>query len=226
MFTLGYKTPKPRPQSHQKLSSNVLHFRIQPVEQVHALLVHGKHNAATQDQPRQPRQGTAPKGQHALLLEDHGRAADRVPVLLAGLDALHPRLDGVQGLRDKHRHQPGQAAHGKGAHGAELLPRRRVRLGHLLEKGVRAEAGGAVGSLARRRRHEALEEAADAAFARNDGHGVEEPAHPGFGGLFVVDAARQQGRCVSAGRFGRGDCTRSKNVQGRLDALRRRHGQQ
>ncbi|POR36726.1 hypothetical protein TPAR_03079, partial [Tolypocladium paradoxum] len=84
--------------------SNVLHLRVQPIHHVHALLVHGKHNAAAQHQPHQPRQRAAPKRQHALLLEDEGRAARRVAVQRARLGALHARLDRVERLRDEDGH--------------------------------------------------------------------------------------------------------------------------
>lgn len=168
-------------------SLNVLHLRIQLVKQFHALLVHGKHDSTTQHQSRQTRQRTAPKGQNTLLLENHGRTAKRVSVLLTGFDALHTRLDRVQGLRDKHRHQPGETTNGKRAHCAEFFSGSSVRFGHLLEERVGAEAGGAVGGLSSRRGDEALEETADAAFSGDDGDGVEEAAHTGVGGLSVID---------------------------------------
>lgn len=170
------------------LSLDVLLLRIELVHHIHALLIQRKHDTTTHDQPRQPRQGAAPKGQHPFLLEDETSALERVAVHGAGLDALHARLDGVERLGDVDGDEPREAAHGKGADGAELLAGRRVRLGHLLEEGVGAEARGRVGGLPRRRRHEALEEAADAALAGDDGDGVEEAAEAGLGELAVVDA--------------------------------------
>jgi hypothetical protein len=67
----------------------------------------------------------------------------------------------------------------------------------LLEEGVAAEACRAVGGLAQRRGDEALEEAADAALAGDDGDGVEEAAEAGLGGLAVVDAAGRRQWTIS-----------------------------
>lgn len=179
------------------LRSYVLAIGVHAVHKVDALLVHGEDDAAAQDEPRQPRQGAAPEREDALVLEDHGRAAEAVAVHLLGLDALHARLDRVQRLRHVDGDQAGQPAHGERAHGAQLLARRRVRLRHLLEEVVRGEACGAVGGLPRRRGDEALEEASKAALARNDGHGVEEAAHARFGRFSVVDTTA---RCQNNGQ--------------------------
>lgn len=165
----------------------VLALRIYPVHELHALLIHCKHNTAAHDQPHQPRHGAAPKSAHALILQNHARAAKGIAVELLGLDALHARLDRVERLRDKDSHQARQAANGKGAGRAQLLAGRCVGLGDLLEERVGAEAGGAVGRLAQRRGDEALEEATDAALAGDDGDGVEEASHAGRRRLAVVD---------------------------------------
>ena len=179
-----------RPQPHTTLPnpSDILTLRVQPIHQLNALLIHGKHNPATHNQPRQPRQRPAPESQHPLLLEDNARTPERVTIQRAGLDALHARLDGVERLRDVDGDEPRDAAHGEGADRAQLLAGRRVALGQLLERRVGAEARRAVGGLSGGGRHEALEEAADAALARDDGDGVEEAAQAGIGGFAVVDS--------------------------------------
>ena len=57
----------------------------------------------------------------------------------------------------------------------------------MLQERVRAETGRAVGGLSGGRGHKALEEAADAALAGDDGNGVEEALETGLGELAVID---------------------------------------
>lgn len=57
------------------------------------LLVDGKHDSATEDQPRQPRRRPAPEPRNPFLAEDPRRAVERVPVLCPRFERLHPRLD-------------------------------------------------------------------------------------------------------------------------------------
>lgn len=103
-----------------------------------------------------------------------------------------PSLDRIQ----RHRHvdgdDAGQGADAEGADGAQLLAGRHVRLRRLFERRIRAEARRRVGRLPRRRRHEALEEAADALFARDDSTAVQEAAHARLAGLAVVDAVGRE----------------------------------
>lgn len=157
-------------------TSYVLAFWIGLVHQLHALLIHGKHDTTTQDQPDQPRQCPTPERQDTLLLKDHARAAERVAVQRARFNALHARLDGVERLRYIDSDQPSNAAHGKRASRSHLLPWGCVPLGQLLEAIVNREASRAVGGLPRSRGHESLEEAPDATLAGDDGDGVEEAA--------------------------------------------------
>jgi hypothetical protein len=185
------RPPKSIDAGHVSVHLNKLPLRIEPIKYLHALLIHGKHNATRHDQPRQPGQRAAPKRQQPLLLENDGRAPERVAVLLARLDALHSRLDRVQRLRHVHRDQTRNAAHGEGGRRPQLFPGRRVPLGQLLEERVSAEARRAVGRLPRGGGHEALEEAADAALAVDDGDGVQEAAHAGVGRFAVVDAVEK-----------------------------------
>lgn len=199
MYTHSFSTPA------SPYALYIFLLGIEAIHEFHALLVHGEDDATAQHEPRQPRQRAAPEGQHALVLEDQGRAPRAVPVDLPRLDALHARLDGVERLGDGDGDGPGDAADAKGGDGAELLPRRRVRLGQLLQRRVAAEAHGAVGALAGRRGHEALEEAAQAPLARDDGHGVQEAAEPRVRGLAVVDERRLDGLGGRDGEQGLGD---------------------
>lgn len=194
--------PYPHPVSfhpvQQRISSNpslqIPVLRIQPIHKLHTLLIHGEHNTATQHQPSQPRHGPAPERQDALVLEDQRGAPQAVPVDVAGLDALHAGLDGVEGLGGEDGDGAGDAADAERGHGAELLPGRRVRrLGQLLEAGVAPEADGAVGRLPHGRGHQALEEPAQAPLPRDDGYRVEEPPHPRVRLLALVDERRLDG---------------------------------
>lgn len=169
---------------------DVLPVWIKPVHRFHTLLVHGEHNTTAQNQTRQARHGTRPEGQDTLLLEYTRSTDEAVLVLCPRFDRLHSSLDRIQ----RHRHvdgdDAGQGADAEGADGAQLLAGRHVRLRRLFERRIRAEARRRVGRLPRRRRHEALEEAADALFARDDGTAVQEAAHARLAGLAVVDDLR------------------------------------
>lgn len=115
---------------------DILSLRVEPVKQIHALLVHGKHNTTTQNQSRQPRQRTAPESQNTLLLKDNAGAPERVAIKLLGLNTLHSRLDRIQRLSDVDGDQTRNTAHRKGSDSTELLPGRRVAFGQLLEGGI------------------------------------------------------------------------------------------
>lgn len=162
-------------------SLDILHLRVQLAHELHALLVHGKDNTTAHDQPRQPRQSTAPKGQDTLLLKDHACALERVSVHLTRLDTLHSRLDGVERLGHIDGNETCETTHGKSSDGTEFLAGRGVGFGELLEESVGAESGGRVGGLASCRGDETLEEAAETAFASDDGDGVEEAAKSRLG---------------------------------------------
>lgn len=177
-------------------SLNVLPLGVEPVHQLHALLVHSEDNSATHDQSCQAWQSTTPERQDAFLLEDDASAAERVAVQLACLDALHARLDGVEWLSHIDCDKTSDTAHGKGTHGAHLLSGGGVSLCQLLQRIVNGETGGAVCSLACRRGNEALEEAADATLARDHGDGVEEAAKAGIGGFAVVNSTVRANKSV------------------------------
>ena len=171
------------------IRSDIPPLRIQPIQALHRLLIHGKDDTTTQHQPRQPWQRAGPEDADPLLAE-HAAGTDKgVAILGARGEALHPRLDRVQRLGHVDGDQAGGAAEGEGRQRPEPLARRHVRLGQLPERRVGAEAGRRVGRLPRRRRHEALEEAAEPAVARDDAAAVEEAAHPWVGGFAVVDSA-------------------------------------
>lgn len=122
------------------------------------------------------------------MFEDHGRTAECVPVGGFGVGALHARLDGVEGLGDDDGDESGDTAHGEGADRSEFLAGGGVALGELFEGRVGGETHRAVGGLSGGGGDESLEEAADAAFAPDDGDGVEEASEAGFGGFPVVDS--------------------------------------
>lgn len=122
------------------------------------------------------------------MLEDSRCALEAISIGLMRFDTLHARLDRVERLCNKHGDQTGQTTNGKGPHGAELLARCGVRLGHLLEEVVGCEACRAVGGLSGGRGGKTLEETSDASLAGDDGDGVEEATQPRLGGLAVVDS--------------------------------------
>lgn len=169
----------------------VLPLRIDPVHQLHALLVHGKDNTTAHDQSRQSRERAAPEGKDTLLLEDDAGATERVSVQLARLNTLHARLDRVERLGHIDSDEARNASHSEGARRAHLLPWRGVALGELLQSVVYRETGSAVRRLARRRGHEALEETPYAAFTCDDRNCMEEAAEAGLGRFAVVDAGRR-----------------------------------
>lgn len=112
-----------------------------------------------------------------------------IPILLPRLDALHARLDRVQGLRDIHRHHARHGADAECRGRAEFFPGRDVRLRELPQGGVYAEAGSRVCRLARGGGDEPGEEGGGPALAEDEAGAVEEAAHARVGALAVVDEA-------------------------------------
>lgn len=104
--------------------------------------VHGKGDAAAQDQPDQPGHGTAPEDPESFLSEHPAGANESITILGPGLDALHPRLDRVERLSDVDGHQARGGSEPKRRQCPQPLARRHVRLGELAEHGVGPEAGG------------------------------------------------------------------------------------
>ena len=190
---LAAGTDRPLQKIIRPAALDILLLRVKFVHKVHALLVDGEDDAAAHDEAGEAGQGAAPEGEQALVAEDEGGAAEAVAVDAPGVDALHARLDRVQGLGGEDGDGAGQAADTERGHDAELLPRRRVRLGQLLQRRVAPEPHGGVGGLPRGGGHQALEEAAQPALAGDDGHGVEEAAHARVGALPVVDQRRLDG---------------------------------
>lgn len=176
--------------SPDKSTLNILPVWIKFIHSFHALLVHCEDNTTAQNQARQTWQRARPESQHTFLLEDTRGADETVLVLLPRFYRLHTRLDRVQRHRHVHRDDASQPSDAERAHGAQLLARRHVRLCHLPQRRVRAEARRRVGGLARRRRHEALEKAPDTLLARDHRGAVQEAAHARLAGFAVVDELR------------------------------------
>lgn len=87
-----------------------------------------------------------------------------------------------------HSDNTSHSANPKSTDRPKFFARRNVTLRNLLQAGITAESNGRVGSLTQRGGQEALEEASDAFFARDDRGSVEEALHSGVCGFSVVDA--------------------------------------
>ena len=76
-------------------------LRVELLEQVHGLLVHGEHNATAEDQPTQPGHCTTPKLEETFVLEDLDSAVNAVIVQSSGINAMHARLDSIDWLSSR-----------------------------------------------------------------------------------------------------------------------------
>jgi hypothetical protein len=73
-------------------------LRVELLEQVHGLLVHGEYNATTEDEPAQSGDCTTPQLEETFVLEDLDSTVNAVLVQSSGINALHARLDSIDWL--------------------------------------------------------------------------------------------------------------------------------
>lgn len=107
-----------------------------------------------------------------------------------GFEALHPRLDRVEWHGRVDSNNTCHRTQREGCQRTQFLSGSDITFSELFETRVCAKSDGAVRGLARRRRHETLEESSESLLTGNDRRAVDEPTHPGIRALPVIDELR------------------------------------
>jgi hypothetical protein len=92
---------------------DVFLLRVELLQQVHGLLVHGEHNATAEDQPTKSGDCTTPQLEETFVLEDLDSTVNAVLVESSGINTLHTCLDSIDWLSSVDGDDAGSTSYGE-----------------------------------------------------------------------------------------------------------------